>query len=81
MTVYAGIPNIPEMRVIFPSTFSFVVCVVRGSWIDFDGGSLPSLKMQPWETSAQALQREYPGCEIYVGNLRVNSPGNRKWLA
>lgn len=44
-------------------------------------GLQPSYDIKPFETSAQALQRHFPDCEIWVGNLRVNAPGMREWLA
>lgn len=78
--------NIPEAYVYFPSTDTTVVFTVRDLWIDFDG-PLDSIQIKPFERTDQALQRVYPGCEIYmkwagsVEPVLVNPPGMREWLA
>ena len=67
-------------RVYFPSTDSSAVFTVRDLWIDFDG-ELDSIAIKPFERSDQALQRVYPGCQIFIGGRLINPPGMREWEA
>jgi hypothetical protein len=70
-------PVLPEMWVkIEGSKFR---CVVTDSRVHLDCAE-ESINIRPFETAAQALQRVYPGCQIYIGNLLINAPGNREWL-
>lgn len=76
----------PAITVRFPATDSSVVCTVRDRWIDFDGSDFPAIKIRDFETYAQAIQREYPGSEIYMcwrggESLLINPPGMREWTA
>lgn len=77
--------KIPEAYVYFPSTDTRAFFAVRDLWIDFDG-ALDSIQIKPFERTDQALQRVYPGCEIYMKwagcePQLINPPGMREWLA
>lgn len=77
--------NIPNAWIYFPATDTRIQFTVRDLWIDFEGGH-DSIEIKPFERADQALQRVYPGCEVYMQwaddrePLFVNSPGNREWL-
>lgn len=71
---------IPPMQVYFPSTDTIVECSVRDLWVDFDGPH-DSIQIRPFETSAQAIRRVYPGAIIFIGGLDVTpaDAGKRVW--
>lgn len=69
------------MQVYFPSMDTTVECVVRDLWVDFDG-TFGSIAIKPFETAAQAIRREFPGCIIFIEGLNVTpGKGRGEWWA
>src|SRR5690348_1477485 len=72
--------DVPEMQIRLVHEMQTRLVGVWGLEMVIEGFQ-PHYDIEPWETSAQALQRHFPDCEIWIGNLRVNAPGNREWIA